>query len=294
MLDLIGFLRYLKYERNYSQATIDNYKEDLYLFSLFFKDIDKSLTWSTIDPDIIRSWIESMMDKGINPTSVNRRISAIRSFYRYGLRKNLVKKNPTYNIIGPKNKKLLPQFLKEKEINNLLDKKMWGKSYEDILERTIILTFYSTGIRVSELTGLNDQDVSHINLELKVTGKRDKQRIIPYGRELDSAIETYKKVRDKDIDRVETGLFLTAKGKRISNEQVRKIVKRNIAKVSTLDKNTPHVLRHTFATAMLNNGDKLGSVKKLLGHAKISTTEIYTHTTFEQLKSIYKEAHPRA
>ena len=179
MLDLIGFLRYLKYERNYSQATIDNYKEDLYLFSLFFKDIDKSLTWSTIDPDIIRSWIESMMDKGINPTSVNRRISAIRSFYRYGLRKNLVKKNPTYNIIGPKNKKLLPQFLKEKEINNLLDKKMWGKSYEDILERTIILTFYSTGIRVSELTGLNDQDVSHINLELKVTGKRDKQRIIP-------------------------------------------------------------------------------------------------------------------
>ena len=193
MLDLIGFLRYLKYERNYSQATIDNYKEDLYLFSLFFKDIDKSLTWSTIDPDIIRSWIESMMDKGINPTSVNRRISAIRSFYRYGLRKNLVKKNPTYNIIGPKNKKLLPQFLKEKEINNLLDKKMWGKSYEDILERTIILTFYSTGIRVSELTGLNDQDVSHINLELKVTGKRDKQRIIPYGRELDSAIETYKK-----------------------------------------------------------------------------------------------------
>ena len=195
MLDLIGFLRYLKYERNYSQATIDNYKEDLYLFSLFFKDIDKSLTWSTIDPDIIRSWIESMMDKGINPTSVNRRISAIRSFYRYGLRKNLVKKNPTYNIIGPKNKKLLPQFLKEKEINNILDKKMWGKSYEDILERTIILTFYSTGIRVSELTGLNDQDVSHINLELKVTGKRDKQRIIPYGRELDSAIETYKKVR---------------------------------------------------------------------------------------------------
>lgn len=293
MLNIEDFLKYLTFERNYSQRTIGEYSEDLHGFEQFYKKLDDELSWENIDTDVVRDWVEYMMDKGNTATSVNRRLSALRSFYRYALKRGFVENAPTYKLQGLKRKKPLPQFLKEAEMDTLLVPEMWGNTYKDVLARTIILTFYSTGIRVSELVGLNNKDINIITHEIKVTGKRNKQRIIPFGKELEEQIDTYQKLRNDEIGEQEA-LFVTAKGERITTAQVRTMVKANLAKVSTLKKKSPHVLRHTFATAMLNNKAGLESVKKLLGHESIATTEVYTHVTFEQLKKAYNEAHPRA
>lgn len=288
------FLDYLKFERNYSPDTIEDYDADLSAFEQFFRKLDPQLTWETVDADVIRDWMEDMMDRGNAARSVNRRLSALRSLFRYALSHHLVSKDPAHLIRGPKADKPLPYFMREKEMDRLLDPRMWEDTYSDCLARTIIIVFYETGIRLSELTGLDDDDVSFINKELKVTGKRNKQRIIPSGDELAKVLQDYESRRDKDVTRVTDGLFLNRKGKRVTNVQVRKMVEDNLAKVTTMKKRSPHVLRHTFATAMLNHNAGLESVSKLLGHASISTTEIYTHTTFEQLKKEYKSAHPRA
>ena len=293
MLSIEDFLKFLRLERNYSQKTIDNYRADLEQFELFFRKLEADLSWKDVDADIIRDWIEQMMDKGNAPASVNRRLSALRSYYRYALKRGVVEADPTYNIQGPKRKKALPQFLKEMEMDKLIDPKMWTDTYKDVLARTIIITFYSTGVRVSELVGLDMKDVNFVTHELKVTGKRDKQRIIPFGEELETTLTAYLQKRDSVVGEYDA-LFVTEKGERVTASQVRTMVKANLAKVSTLKKKSPHVLRHTFATAMLNNKAGLGSVKKLLGHENIATTEIYTHVTFEQLKKAYNEAHPRA
>ena len=292
MVDL--FLDYLKLERNYSPATVKHYRDDLKEFERFFQELDLQLSWETIDSDIVRRWMEAMMDRGNVASSVNRRLSALRSFYRYALRRNLVEKDPVHGIQGPKRKRPLPQFLKEAEMDRLLDENMWTDCYKDVLARTIIVTFYETGIRISELIGLNDKDVDYINCEIKVTGKRDKQRIIPFGDELSETLISYQHRRNAEMKCESEALFRTEKGERVTDAQVRQIVKTNLSKVSTLKKRSPHVLRHTFATAMLNHEAGLESVKKLLGHESLSTTEIYTHTTFEQLKKVYKNAHPRA
>ena len=292
MVDL--FLDYLKLERNYSPATVKHYRDDLKEFERFFQELELQLSWETIDSDIVRRWMEAMMDRGNVASSVNRRLSALRSFYRYALRRNLVEKDPVHGIQGPKRKRPLPQFLKETEMDRLLDENMWTDCYKDVLARTIIVTFYETGIRISELIGLNDKDVDYINYEIKVTGKRDKQRIIPFGDELSETLISYQHRRNAEMKCESEAFFRTEKGERVTDALVRQIVKTNLSKVSTLKKRSPHVLRHTFATAMLNHEAGLESVKKLLGHESLSTTEIYTHTTFEQLKKVYKNAHPRA
>ena len=292
MIDM--FLDYLRLERNYSPATVKHYRDDLKEFERFFQGLDQQLSWESVDSDIVRRWMEYMMDKGNAASSVNRRLSALRSFYRYTLRRNLVVKDPVHGIQGPKKKRPLPQFLKESEMDQLLDERMWTDSYKDVLARTIIVTFYETGVRISELIGLNDKDVDYINCEIKVTGKRDKQRIIPFGDELLKTLTAYQQQRDIETESESVAFFRTEKGKRVTDGQVRQMVKINLSKVSTLKKRSPHVLRHTFATAMLNHDAGLESVKKLLGHESLSTTEIYTHTTFEQLKKVYNNAHPRA
>ena len=288
------FLNYLKFERNRSDLTIKNYGEDLRAFKEFYGNLEGCHSWKSVDSDIIRDWIESMMDKGNNATSINRRLSALRSFYRFALARKLVDKDPVYGVTGPKKGRPLPQFLKENEMDRLLDKESWTESFEDVRDRTVIMTFYETGIRLSELIGLDDSMVDFSNRQLKVTGKRNKQRVIPFGEELLATLRDYMKCRDKEVNRQSEVLFVTAKGQRMTSSQVREAVRKNLSKVCTLKKRTPHVLRHTFATAMLNNKAGIESVKKLLGHESLSTTEIYTHTTFEQLKREYYSAHPRA
>ena len=288
------FLNFLQFERNYSPRTIESYGSDLDEFERYFKNLDCHLSWESVDADVIRDWMGDMMDRGNTARSVNRRLSALRSLFRFALSHGMIDKDPAHLITGPKADKPLPYFLREKDMDRLLEPQMWTDSYKDVLARTLIIVFYETGVRLSELTGLDDDDVNFVNSNIKVTGKRNKQRIIPFGKELAGALHDYMDRRDREITRITDGLFLNRKGKRITNPQVRKLVEDNLAKVTTMKKRSPHVLRHTFATAMLNHNAELESVSRLLGHASIATTEIYTHTTFEQLKKEYQSAHPRA
>jgi integrase/recombinase XerC len=206
----------------------------------------------------------------------------------------MVERDPAHMIVGPKKSKPLPQFLREGEMDQLLDKVEWGDTYKDVRARTLLLLFYETGIRLSELIGLDDVDVDFAGRQLKVTGKRDKQRVIPFGEELAAELKRFMELRDEKVAKQSPAVFLTEKGERMSKSQVHYVVHKHLSRVTTLKKRSPHVLRHTFATAMLNHKAGLESVKKLLGHESLETTEIYTHTTFEQLKRVYKEAHPRA
>ena len=289
-----NFLSYLQNERNYSELTVQSYGNDLEEFEAFYKQLDSQLSWENIDSDIVRAWMESMMDKGHTATTVNRRLSALRSFYRFALANGLVDHNPAHAVKGPKKRKSLPQFLKEREMDELLEPALWNNIYEHVRARTILLVFYTTGIRLAELICLDDDAVDFERREIRVTGKRRKQRVIPFGQELYDTLREYIERRDEEVTRRDNALFVTKRGERMNRNQVRYEVSKNVARVSTIKKRTPHVLRHTFATAMLNHEAEIESVKKLLGHESLSTTEIYTHTTFEQLRKVYKNAHPRA
>ena len=289
------FLNYLRYERNRSPRTVQLYEQNLHDFVTYFQGMDDCLSLQTVDADVIRGWMEHMMDEGKKPTTVCLGLSAVRTFYRYALSRHLVEKDPAHDVTGPKKPKPLPQFVREAEMDQLfelLDEEE-PTNYIKVRARTILLLFYETGIRLAELVGLNDEDVDFAAKQLKVTGKRDKQRIVPFGEELAQMLTDYITLRDNEVNRQSPALFLNGKGARITRGQVQNLVRKHLSEVTTLKKKSPHVLRHSFATAMLNNGAGLESVKKLLGHESLETTEIYTHTTFEQLKRVYKDAHPR-
>ncbi len=289
------FLEYMRYERNRSPLTVEAYEDDLRMFESYFREKDSQLTWESVDSDLIRDWMESMMDGGHSATSVNRRLSALRSFYRFALSRHMVERDPAHAITGPKKEKPLPVFVKEKDMNRLLDgEEMWDESFGDLRARTIIILLYQTGVRVSELTGMDVASVDMVEGYIKVRGKGNKDRLVPFGDELRNELQKYLKARESVAGGSAGPLFVDDKCRRMTRGNVKRIVENNLAKVTTQKKRSPHVLRHSFATAMLNNGAGIESVKKLLGHAKIATTEIYTHTTFEQLKRIYKQAHPRA
>ena len=290
------FLNYLRYERNRSTLTVLRYEEVLRTFQAYFENMDDQLSWESIDSDVIRDWMESMMDNGAMASTVNNCLSAVRSFYRFALSRKLVTKDPAHMVKGPKKEKPLPHFVRENEMDRLLDENEWDSTnIKDVRARTILILFYETGIRLAELISLDDKDMDFSLHQVKVTGKRNKQRIVPFGKELEQALQDYIRLRDEQVPvREDQALFVTDKGKRVGRAMVSNLVRNHLARVSTMKKRSPHVLRHSFATAMLNNGAGLESVKNLLGHESIATTEIYTHTTFEQLKRIYKKAHPRA
>lgn len=289
------FLEYERCERRRSPLTVLNYGKDLASFEAYLGECEGAPTLATADRDLIRGWMESQMDRGNKATSVNRRLSALRTFYRYALSNGLVERDPSYGLRGPKKAKLLPMFLKEKEADALLDvTSVADGNFKTLCVHTIVMVFYETGIRISELVGLDDADVDTVTRQLKVTGKGNKQRVVPFGEELAEALEAYRVERGRLENCDSQALFVTEKGARVKDSQVRYEVKKEISRVSTLKKRTPHVLRHTYATAMLNHGAGIESIKRLLGHESVSTTEIYTHTTFEQLKRVYKQAHPRA
>lgn len=292
-----SFIDYLKFERNYSPRTLKNYEDDLKAFKKFFKDLDTTLEWDTLDADVVRDWMVSMMDAGQAATSVNRRLSSLRTFYRFLLKRKMVENDPVRGIQGPKKKKPLPVFVRESEMDRLLDGNYFRDDFEGKRDRLIIDMFYSTGMRLSELTGLDVDDVDLMTGSVKVTGKRNKQRLIPYGEELKRMLEEYLGERqnlEKSVSGISLALFVDKKGGRLQNIQVWRLVRYYLGMVSTVSKRSPHVLRHTFATSMLNHHADLESLKELLGHESISTTEIYTHTTFEELKEMYNHAHPRA
>ena len=289
-----SFLDYLRYERNYSEKTVLAYGEDISQLREFAQEEIGDFNPAEVTPELIREWIVSLMDKGYASTSVNRKLSSLRSFYKFLLKKKVVLVDPLRKITGPKNKKPLPSFLKENEMNRLLDDTDFGEGFEGCRDHLIIEMLYATGIRLSELIGLDDKDVDFSASLLKVTGKRNKQRLIPFGDELKEGMLEYVNVRNEQVLESGGAFFVRKNGERLYKNLVYNLVKRNLSKVVTLKKRSPHVLRHTFATTMLNNEAELGAVKELLGHSSLATTEIYTHTTFEELKKVYKQAHPRA
>ena len=294
MLNVDKFLDYLSSELNRSQQTVENYRDDLKHFEKFAKDLSDSFSWETVDSDMVRDWMESMIDKGNSAATVSRRLSALKTFYRFALARRYVESDPVYSIKGPKKEKPLPQFVKESEMNELLDRQAWGDDYNNVRARTIIILFYETGMRLSELVNLDDKDVNFVTSEIKITGKGNKQRIVPFGDELKNTLLEFRRLRDASVEVKTPALVVSDKGTRMSPSKVQDVVRSNLSRVCSLKKKSPHVLRHSFATAMLNHHVGIENLKKLLGHASISTTEIYTHTTFEQLKRVYNEAHPRA
>ena len=288
------FLKYLWFERNYSEKTIVSYRIDLEEFEDYLKKVDAEKNLVTADADLVRSWMVYLMEEGRSVATVNRKLSSLRSFYRFLLRRRIVDLDPMLKVVGPKKQKTLPSFLRVQEMDRLLDECSVNEGFEGVRDRLILEMFYATGIRLSELIGLSDADVNLSAKLLKVTGKRNKQRLIPFGEELWMDLLGYIKLRNETLPDRDDALFVRKDGKRMYPELVYKIVRRNLSKVATLKKRSPHVLRHTFATAMLNGSAELQAVKELLGHESLATTEIYTHTTFEELKKVYEQAHPRA
>lgn len=294
---LNAFLDYLRLERNVSQRTFGEYRDDLMAFRAFYKELDSDLTWQNIDTDVAREWVVSMMEKGHKPSSIQRRLSALRSCYRFLFKRGLVDRDPVHNLTAPKRERPLPAFIREEEMDRLLDTDgMFADTFEGRRDKLIISMFYETGLRLSELVGLNLRDVNLTAQSVKVLGKGNKERIVPFGDGLLHLINIYigerVGIQVQETDR--EALFVSAKGKRLTGSSVRTMVRRQLGLVTEQRKRSPHVLRHTFATTMLNHEANLESVKELLGHEKLQTTEIYTHTTFEELKKVYSEAHPRA
>lgn len=289
-----SFLEYLKREKNYSDKTVISYGTDLQKFEEYLGGVSKDLDLLSVDADLIRDWIVNLMDQGMASTSVNRKLSSLRSFYRYLLRGGYVDVDPVVKIQGPKKKKPLPVFVKEADMDRLLDEVDFGSGFEAVRDRLILEVFYLTGMRRSELVGLKDSDVDLSLCVVKVTGKRNKQRLIPFAGQLKDDLLAYLSVRNSVCADECEAFFVRKDGKALTPAAVYLLVKRNLAKVVSLKKKSPHVLRHSFATSMLNNKAEIGAVKELLGHESLMATEVYTHTTFEELKKVYEQAHPRA
>ena len=289
-----SFLDYLRYERNYSDETLKAYGEDIRQFQGYAEEESCVRSPQEVKAELVREWVVSLMDRKYTSTSINRKLSSLRSYYKFLLKKGEVKVDPLRKVMGPKNKKPLPVFLKERDMDRLLDDIYFGDGFEGCRDHLIIGMFYATGMRLSELIGLDNGDVDFAASVIKVTGKRNKQRLIPFGDELRNEMQEYVNVRNECVDVKSDAFFVRRTGERLYRGIVDNIVKRNLAKVVTAKKRSPHVLRHTFATSMLNHEAELGAIKELLGHESLATTEIYTHTTFEELKKVYNQAHPRA
>ena len=274
-----SFLDYLLYERNYSLETIKSYREDMLQFEAFLaKESGKERSLAEVDAKDIRAWVVDLMDQGRASTTVNRKLSTLHSFYKFLLKRNICQVNPSRKVTGPKNKKKLPVFVKEAEMDRLLDNVDFGEGFEACRDRVLIETLYLTGIRLAELIGLKDEDVDFASSQLKVTGKRNKQRLVPFGEELKKDLQEYVKLRDETVIGGAKAFFVRKSGEQLYRSIVDSIVKRNLSKVATVQKKSPHVLRHTFATQMLNHDAQLGSIKELLGHESLATTEVYTGT----------------
>lgn len=289
------FLIYFQTERNKSDLTIDSYRVDLQEFETFFDSLNEGITWTNVDENTIREWIIYMMDEQhMKASSVNRKLSALRTFFRYLLMTKHIERNPMVRVSGPKRQKPLPVFVRDDEMNLLLDHLDEDVTYEGVLAKTVMLLLYLTGMRRAEILSLCDANIDFVNKQLKVTGKRNKQRIIPFGSELDEQLRQYLQARSEQFGIGFEHLLINAKASPLTPAQVTKIVKDNLAAVTTQKKRSPHVLRHTFATSMLNSGADLAAIQKLLGHASLAATQVYTHVSFEELKDAYKNAHPRS
>ncbi|WP_163322041.1 tyrosine-type recombinase/integrase [Draconibacterium mangrovi] len=288
-----SFINFLKYEKRYSPHTVKAYEKDLDRFVEFCTKMVGDFVVNDVDLKLLRSWVVDLMEHDYNPSSVSRMMTAVKSFYNFLLREQVVDINPAIKVPLPKIRKKLPHFVEENNLNHLLDDDLFDNGFRGRRDKLIISLFYGTGIRLAELINLKDRDFNTVEYLIKVLGKRNKERIVPYPREINQLFNDYLEIRNDEIVNNSGYLFVTEKGKQIYEKLVYRVVKNNLARVTSLEKKSPHVLRHTYATHLLNNGADLNAVKELLGHANLAATQVYTHTTFEKLQQSYKQAHPR-
>jgi integrase/recombinase XerC len=289
------FIDYLKYEKRYSQHTIVSYQTDLISFNDYIIMQYGETQLSSLSHIYIRTWLASLKDEGLSERSINRKISSLKSFFKYYLKRGVITQNPMGKVISPKSQKRLPVFIRDKEINTLLQHVEFPNTWSGKTERLLLTVFYDTGMRLSELINLNRSQANFANHSLKVLGKGNKERIIPISPELASSIKDY--IHDSDTnypDFPKDFLLHDEKGKQLRPRKVYTIVNKYLSLVTTAEKRSPHILRHSFATHMMNNGADLNAVKELLGHSSLAATQVYTHNTIEKLKEIYKKSHPKA
>ena len=290
------FIQYIKFEKRYSKYTLTAYKKDLSQFSSFIEKNYNIFYIKNVTHLTIRSWLAYLMGNSISTRTINRKISTLKSFYKYLLKKNIVEKNPMDKIISPKTYKRLPNFIEKDKMDLLFSQSDFGKGFSSARDILILEMFYATGMRLSEIVNLHLLDVDTYNCTIKVLGKRNKERIIPFSNKLKILIINYIEAKQKIVNNKENNdyFFVTEKGKKIYTKLVYRIVNHYLSQITTLDKKSPHVLRHTFATHMLNNGADLNAIKELLGHSNLASTQIYTHNTIAKLKTVYKQAHPKS
>lgn len=289
---------YLAYERHYSQGTVEVYTRAVAEFAEFLRISDPEAVPERAHADDMRMWLMALMDGGCSAATVNKKLSALKNFYRFLKLQDGSLSNPASLVEGPKRKKSLPCYVREEDMEHLLDDVPYDATgFEAVRDHMVVEMFYSTGMRLAELVGLRDCDVDSGARVLRVIGKRDKQRIIPFGPLLARHMAEYRALRDERTDAPQQSggaFFVRTSGKALSRADVYRIVKLQLSGIVALKKRSPHVLRHTFATALLNRGADLNAVQALLGHESLGTTQVYTHTTFEELKKVYNQAHPRA
>jgi integrase/recombinase XerC len=294
-MDLRSFLSYLKSEKRYSSHTIKAYETDLQQLQQYLLTTFETNDLFTVSHTHLRSWMVSLMEQGISARSINRKISSLKTFYRFEMRRGNIKASPASKLVSPKVKKRLPVFVNEAQMDELFRQESDAGEFSVVRNELVIELLYNTGMRVSELVGLKDSSIDRYTGSVKVLGKGNKERIIPMSKEMINSLRRYKELRNKLFDRNATDtLLVTDSGKPVNSRYVYRIVNSMLGKFTTLDKKSPHVLRHTFATHLLNKGAEISAIKELLGHASLAATQVYTHNTIDKLKDIYKKAHPKA
>lgn len=288
-----SFINYLKYEKRFSSHTVVAYKNDLDQFVLFCTEMVGEFNVKTVDIKIVRSWIVHLMELQLSPRSVHRKVTSVKSFFKFLMKEQLVENNPAVNLPLPKIRKKLPNFVEEDNLNHLLDDGFFADNFVGIRDKLIITLLYGTGIRLSELLMLKESDFDQNEYLVRVLGKRKKERIIPYPRSINNLLGSYVKIRNNNIGLNTERLLVTEKGNPVYKKLIYRVVKNNLSKITSLEKRSPHVLRHTYAAHLLNRGADLNAIKELLGHSNLAATQIYTHTSYEKLLDSYKQAHPR-
>ncbi len=290
-----SFINYIQFEKRYSKNTLESYTSDLEQFTLFLhKQYDKTDILTTTHTEI-RSWMVDMMQHKISPRSINRKVSALKSFFKFSMRRGELKKSPMAKVQTPKTSKRLPVFVEQTNIDRLLNDITFAEGYQGMLDKMLIELLYGTGMRRSELINLLETDVDSYSAQIKVLGKGNKERIIPLHPNLRTSVKNFMDEKRKLVEQQQGAyLLVTPDGKKLTPSVVYQTVKKHLAAVTTIDKKSPHVLRHTFATHLMNNGADINAVKELLGHSSLAATQVYTHNTIEKLKAAYQKAHPRA